>query len=147
MRCPDCNKFVPYDTEIAPEVGSEEVEHSIDDGKGTAQIIVEVRRVLTCENCGTELKDCTFDFSEEIEVCACVNEDGIPTEMDTEVEAHPTTRMQTHDRAVRVITSPRYRKTYYGVDICGAVKCPKCLGDWAFQESQDLEASAFDELT
>jgi hypothetical protein len=55
MRCPDCSKFVAFDTEVDPEENGDE---AISGSSFTATY----RRVLNCADCGTELK------SAEIEV-------------------------------------------------------------------------------
>ncbi len=63
MRCPDCNKFVAYDTEIEPE---EEDNPSCTGIEFSASY----RRVLACAECGTELKEGTvelsYDFAAEV---------------------------------------------------------------------------------
>lgn len=72
MRCPDCNKFVAYDTEQEPEVGDEDVTGS----DGLYTVTAEVRRVLSCAECGTELKDLSFSLSAEVAVDEpCTRED------------------------------------------------------------------------
>lgn len=149
MRCPDCNKFVPYDTEAEPEVNSEEVQHEIKDGVGSAEVQIEVRRVLPCEECGTELKDSTFNVEHSIEdACACVDLDsGEPEEYTLDIEVSPTVNVKNTDRHGKPIKNPRYMKTMYGVEIHATVTCQGCNKTWEFNHDDELEASSFDELT
>ncbi len=56
-RCPDCNKFVSLE-EVEPEVNTLEV-----DEEGIIE--ADVRIVNACADCGTELKEYTFDFDGE----------------------------------------------------------------------------------
>ena len=60
MRCNDCNKFVSFDDSTEPEA-----EIEIDED---GQISGTVRIVLTCAECGTELKESNFDVSEEADI-------------------------------------------------------------------------------
>ena len=70
MRCPDCEKFVPFEPGD-PEISGEEV----DNGTVTGQ----VRIVLTCGECGTELKEANLDFDMAFEhECEKVKEDEEP---------------------------------------------------------------------
>lgn len=55
MRCPDCNKFVPYNSDEEPETDQLEVS---DEG----QVTGSVRIVNSCEECGTELKEANIDI-------------------------------------------------------------------------------------
>jgi hypothetical protein len=62
MRCPDCNKFVSYDDTTEPE-------HNLeinDNGDGSMQVTGDVKIVLTCAECGTELKEYTFEVDETV---------------------------------------------------------------------------------
>lgn len=54
MRCPDCNKFVSYDDSNDPDI--QDISYA--DGHVSAQI----RVVLPCGDCGTELKSADFDL-------------------------------------------------------------------------------------
>lgn len=67
-RCGDCHKYVSLDTDTDPEVNNVEVD---DDGA----VSVEVRIVNTCAECGTELRDYTFN-----------TDDGIQSEVATHLE-------------------------------------------------------------
>src|SRR5688500_1352238 len=63
-RCNNCAKMVSYNTEEDPEANQEPEVH---ENKVTA----EYRRVLTCADCSTELKEALLEFEMDI-----VNEDG-----------------------------------------------------------------------
>jgi hypothetical protein len=160
MRCPSCEKMVSYDTEAEVE-GDPEV--------SGGSVTVEARRVLTCADCGEELKQNTFDLAAEIkedegsvtdepedeedeedvdeeQKAACAEGDH-----DWELVEHelaPTMRTQTHDRKGRPLKGPmRYRKTYYGVDFSGGVKCSACGATGSFKAEDEAQASSFEELT
>jgi hypothetical protein len=61
MRCPDCNKFVPMATDNEPEANG--------DVSGTSYTC-EIRLAHTCEECGTELRECnlevSYDFADDL---------------------------------------------------------------------------------
>lgn len=61
MRCPDCSKFVSMDN-------GEPEENSIDCSLsgGVLNITAEYRHTRNCADCGTELKDFTFDLNEDV---------------------------------------------------------------------------------
>lgn len=54
MRCPDCNKFVPFD-----EGDVDDIEAEIDEDTG--EVMISGRVVLPCAECGTELKELNVD--------------------------------------------------------------------------------------
>lgn len=147
MRCPDCSRMVSYDTEVEPEVTNDP---SVEDGTVT----VEVKRVLTCAECGTELKETEFsvdvDVSGAMGECdkAPLEEDGSKGEHDWEVEvdAQPTTGVINKDRKGRTITNPRYMTTTYGVDITATLTCAHCGEHVEFIASDETPASSMDEL-
>ena len=57
-RCPDCNKFVSYDD-------SQDPEPNVDvDPEG--RISGDVRVFLACSECGTELKEGSFDIEKDL---------------------------------------------------------------------------------
>lgn len=138
MRCPDCQKFVPYDTDVDPE-------GELDfDG---ARLTGTYTRTLTCGECGTELKSADIEF--DIAVDALKDEackDGETHDWDVDAEATPSTEMQTTDRNGKPIKSSRYMKTLYGVEVSGKVSCSKCGAEAEFSASESVQASAFDEL-
>lgn len=62
MRCPDCNKFVSMEN-ADPDV---DVESSLEGH--TISVTGSIRAVRTCAECGTELKELSFDIDEKIEI-------------------------------------------------------------------------------
>jgi DNA-directed RNA polymerase subunit RPC12/RpoP len=145
MRCPDCGKFVPYDTEVEPEENQEpEVR---DDGELTASY----DRILNCEECGTELKRATIEFSAEVvpeRDRLCDNADHEAHDWDVSgLSAEPSTGAQTTDRKGKPITNPRYITTLYGVELGGTIKCSQCGLTIEVALSESVAASAMDEST
>lgn len=66
-RCPDCNKFVPYG-EGEVDVQSEEIT--------AGEAIIEVRVMLPCEECGTELKEAYLVYENNYSCPECDDEGG-----------------------------------------------------------------------
>ena len=144
MRCPDCNKFVSFDAEEEPEMNVE-----LNDGV----VNVEARIVNNCGECGTELKEYTFqneiDVSNEVEAHAKANrkcsEGG---EFSVDADGSRTERTQTHDRNGKKLTGPmRYRKHYYGYEANVNVTCDTC-GEVVFTKTvaDEIQGSGMDEL-
>lgn len=138
MRCPDCGKFVPYDTEAEPE------ENSGPEFDGQT-LTASYDRVLNCEQCGTELKRGTIDF----EVYVDFTHEGDCSEDDQEytvdVTAEPTTDTNTTDRHGKPITNQRYMATLYGIQLSGTVRCDACGVEADVDYTESLAASAMDE--
>jgi hypothetical protein len=65
MRCPDCNKFVGLETQD-PEVDGLEVNDSSD--SNAVAVTGTVRIVRACADCGTEMKEASFDIDTEVEI-------------------------------------------------------------------------------
>jgi hypothetical protein len=129
MRCPDCNKFVSYG-EPDPEILSSEVEDN--------QLTVDVRVILDCSECGTELKETTLtiekDLTEIDDFCDCKN-----AEFEIVLEsAILYSRSEGKGRGT---------KTFYGADIEVEIKCSKCGKTYIIKEAKDEQASCFEELT
>lgn len=143
-RCPDCNKFVPYDLSLEPEI--EDVDIFDDEVQGS------VRVVLACEECGTELKESTQEFQETIDH-ECVPQDDDVKKLGEdddrfEVEDSSATfheRMQTHTPKGKPIKNPRYAKRYYGADIHVSIKCNQCGETFDMEMQTEEQASYFDE--
>lgn len=130
MRCPDCNKFVPYGD---GRVDADEIEVG-EDGAVTAQVTL----TLDCGECGGDLKSACFDFSIEDEaVKAHLAEPG-PHELSVEAgEGERTDRQEGVGRGAR---------TFYGVDVEWTVTCaehPKWSASGTL--SDDCQASSMDE--
>lgn len=147
MRCPDCNKFVSYDEGTDPEINSEDLQINEDGISGV--VTGEVRVVLPCAECGTELKEWNGEFEMEFEhECDGKNEIGEEEEKFEieEVNASFSSRMEDKDRKGRQIKNHRYMKTYYGADITADIKCNKCGETITLEGHVEEQASGFDEL-
>src|SRR5882724_4810212 len=122
MRCPDCNKFAAYDDSTEPEV---EVQLE-DDGtfSGNARI------VLTHDECGTELKEASFDFDGEVPEEIVKEHKG--DEHDLELEVGST------ELDSRTEGKGRYMKTFYGyratLDL--TCSCNGAEGLWSTEVSE-----------
>ena len=143
MRCPQCNRFVPYDAEVDPE---EQNAPSATDSTFTASY----RRVLNCEWCGEELKEATiefdYDFSGDEPVVKGKESKGHEHEWEISCDVDPSTSSQTTDRRGRKITNPRYMKTLYGVCLDVELTC-ECGQKMEFDLEESCSASSMDELT
>ena len=151
MRCSDCNKFVSFDTEQEPEI-----DISVDDDgvvNGT------VRIVNTCAECGTELKEGTFDL--EVDLSGAIadhreehrqksDKDGaVAGHTSLEVEDDGGSRFEdsvTTDRRGKKITNPRYMKHLYGAEVEIKVTC-ECGEVFTDTWRDSLAGSSMDELT
>lgn len=133
-RCEDCSRFVAYGDED-PDVQVEDFDY--DEETGDVTLNLEVRRVLTCENCGTELKETTFCFDQTYERALGTGLDKDDIEMTVECE-----------NADRTEGKGRGMKTFYGVS--ATVTLTKIVqGELRdlFVETvkDDLQASYYDE--
>lgn len=145
MRCPDCNKFVSYDDTNEPETDAATVDEE-------GRVDGNVRIYLACSECGTELKEATFDLL-NIDYTAAVkahrdevrdnkppsgDENDDEHELEIEVEAELTSRTEGKGRGMR---------TFYGYHATAHVKC-SCGHEFDDQETSDeIRASQMDELT
>lgn len=139
MRCPDCNKFVAQEVQD-PEI---ELEEDIDTGAEppTATFNATARIVVVCADCGTELKEASFDFDGEMdedEVAAHVGEGHeLSLELDDE---EATERSEGKGRS--------WTKHFYGVKFTVGLNC-KCKEKgpvYSEYYSDEIPASAMDEL-
>lgn len=140
MRCPDCNKFVSFDTETEPEV-----EVNVDKTLGT--ITVEAHIVNTCADCGTELTTADFQMESEdlAEVVEEHKEECADFELLVESESFGRTdRRETHDKRGKPIKS-RYQKQYYGVEGSVTVECKCGLKFEPVTLSDEIQSSAMEE--
>jgi hypothetical protein len=150
MRCPDCQKFVSFDAEVEPE------EQNGPEFDGTG-VEAEYRRVLTCQECGTELKESMITVMAEVEwgkdttpADECPGENAVEGEHEWEIEdasAEATIGTIDRDRHGKKIKNPRYMKITYGVNISGTVKCANCNAEGTYNGDAAETASGFDELT
>jgi len=151
MRCPDCNKFVPNGDPEAEVQSGEGFTAEIENGELIIKCEPEVRVMIPCGECGTELKDTTFNFEMETEhKCDKLPkgkkaEEEIKIEGSIEVEA--TDEYKTKDRHGKAIKNPRYQAHLYGAEVTASVTCPFCQEQIEFSESDSIESSGMDELT
>ena len=132
MRCGNCNRFVSFDepeVEIAGEVAAKGI------------LTADVRIVLKCVDCGTELKEASLFMEEEYCLpCSCEH-----TVDEVEIVAEPSERYETKDKKGKPIKNTRYQKHFYGADIIAEVKCT-CGETVNVIHSLEEQASSFDEL-
>ena len=144
-RCPDCMKFVSLE-QADPEVDNLEVDEA-----GT--VTGEVRLVLTCADCGGEMKEVTLDFDVEadLDLSSHIDAHNAAGEAFTlEVEEDgidATDRYQTTDRHGKPIKNFRYQRHFYGFELSVKVTC-SCEREMEFDVSiaGDEQASAFEDL-
>jgi len=142
-RCPDCGIFVSLE-QADPEVDSLE----IDDG---GHITGEVRIVLACAECGTEMKETTIqidtepsqELADHIQSHKDAGDEYILFIEDSGVEA--TDRMQTVDRHGKPIKNYRYMRHFYGFTLTVTVTCG-CDSEFEIELEDDEQASAFEDL-
>lgn len=137
MRCPDCNKFVSFDTETDPE------EESID-VTPQGEVSAVVRIVNMCQECGNYLKEATL----EMEGVAEIDHDAKCKESELEVSVDNwsrTDRRQTTDRHGKPIKSHRYQRQYYGAEGTAHVVCA-CGASADVPLSGEVMASGMEEM-
>lgn len=176
MRCPSCNKFVPFDEPEVEVTNSDVNDTSLD---------IEARIVLKCADCGEELKD--MDFSEslaldELHECGaepkdCEECDGMghkegeegkdgvdcdkckgegiiePGDPDKEqfellgdIDAESFDRFEDKDRNGKKIKSMRYMKHFYGATLTGTCQCNRCNEQFPIEVKVEEQGSGFNEL-
>jgi len=139
VRCPDCNKFV------GNEQGDPELDLQVDldrDEKGqpgAAQISGNVRLILLCADCNTELAESQRDIETEVSM------------EHKEAESHDATledeAAESTDRFDGKPGTPaRYRRHYYGAEISGKVSC-SCGATAEFSAVVEEQAGGFDSLS
>ena len=138
MRCSSCQKFVSFDDSTEPEV-------TLDVDKENGNVFGEVRIVLTCAQCSTELKEAVFDVDVDVGgfTTAHLKESCV---LDVECQsAEITQRTATVDRHGKHIKNFRYAKSYYGASVSFLVTC-SCKEQDEFSWEDEIQASAMDEL-
>jgi len=162
MRCPSCNRFVPNgDPEASVESGEDfeaeisEKTEPVEGGEPIKKRVLiikctpEVRVMIPCGECGTELKDTTFEMEMETEhECDQLPEvtpvEGIEIEGEFEVEA--TDDYKTKDRHGKPIKNPRYQAHLYGAEVTAKATCPFCQEEIEFSASDQTDSSSMEEL-
>ena len=140
MRCPDCNKFVAYDYP-EPEIMSE-------DTTGDTYT-ADVRVVLACADCGTELKDA--EMSVEIDLSGehdCPKADDPDADTGYSIDnssAEFTERRTTIGPKGKPIPF-RYQKQYYGAELTVELTCSACGDTITVTGDTEEQASGFNEL-
>ncbi len=133
MRCSDCNKFVSFDSDGEPEP-------ELEADETTGQVTGSVRIVNACGECGTELKEATFDVDVDFDKAAEHMAEH------PEDEAHALDLEEPSlDRTERVQGKGRGAKTFYGAEGDLEVKC-RCGFTETQHWSDDIQASYMDEL-
>lgn len=162
MRCPDCQKFVSFDTERDPE----DLDLTVDD---EGSVSGSVRIVNACQECGQDLTeavlDVEVDLTEDVEKhrddarkdheeeqAKLPEDERVPfdeTIHDTltleSSEATREERYQTHDRRGKPITRSRYQRHYYGAAVTVTVAC-KCGETFEATNTTETQASGMESL-
>jgi hypothetical protein len=136
-------KFVSLSQED-PEVDGIEV------CQETGEVTASVRLVLSCIDCGTEMKETHLDIQdtphgldEHMEMHEKAEEEFSLDVEESNVEA--TDEYQNLDRHGKPIRSFRYMKHYYGAQMTATVTC-SCGESFDVDLSDSVQASFFDEL-
>lgn len=142
-RCPDCNKFVGLEA-AEPEPDQVEIQSASpvnqETGEQSIEVGGQVRLVLNCSDCGTEMAEANPDVEADFEFVHANPGCG------GEVEIGDIDSMETDD--YRPPGRPmRYQKHYYGADLTINLNCPECGAEATVHASVEEQAGFFDELT
>lgn len=151
MRCPDCNKYVGFD-ELQVEVQDENLEvQDVGDGEVDVYVSCSVRAMLPCIDCGTELKETTFELEGNFQhKCS-----DIDKEMKVKQKAVANAEMEQFEYEFNAEpfdyfsppnAKPRYQKHIYGVDVTMKAVCQICGEEITVEMKDELQSSGFDEL-
>lgn len=163
-RCPDCQKFVGLE-QADPEVDSVEItsagEINPETGEQAIEVGGDVRLVLNCAECSSEMKEANLTLEGEVTFThskvdkrpegASMSEPPEDTESvmcdateeDFEVEvdsSEPTDAYRPEGRPAR------YQTHYYGVEVTVRVKCNKCAAEDTFDIDVEESAGSFEEM-
>ena len=139
MRCPSCHRFVSFDDSTEPEANLE-LEGDIITGT--------IRIVLTCEECGNELKEYTFDVEVDVSEFTAAHEmagDHDPAFEFTSLMME--TRRQDRDPRTGKSIPTRYQKTFYGYTMEIEINCTcsdACYQTFTIEDI--VQASSMEEL-
>ena len=127
MRCPQCNKFVALSSETEPEAELECDDNSV---SGT------VRIVLTCEECGEEMKQAEFDVQEDVNL----TDDRHCGDRSVEVDSVEMTE--------RTFTDPKTKKktTMFGFELSGHLECSCGADIGSFNAEEEIDTNEMEEL-
>lgn len=115
-RCQDCNKFTGQEAGD-PEVNSIEID---EDGHITA----DVRIVVNCADCGTEMKSADLSLEGDMNPEILAKHQGEDHELEAEEESSEAIdEYQTTDAKGKPIKNMRYQKHLYGARLEVSVTC------------------------
>ena len=133
MRCTDCNKFVSFDDSNEPEVQDVNVD---DNGYITA----EVRFVLTCAECGAELKEGNYSLDGNVDLSS---HDTSPKEDKDPMDVHS---LEAEEDSCSMETVSTKSKTNYQVSLSVKVTCTACDFEETVELSGEMTSGEMDEL-
>lgn len=144
-RCPDCNKFVP-NGEPEAELQSEDLSY------GNDSYEAEVRVMIPCGECGTELSE--YNFSVELEIDHLCEKSADPDEEDlldsqyelVDTDVSVVDEYETKDKNGKIIKNQRYQKHMYGYEISVQCKCLRCQEIIVLDGKETEQSSAFESL-
>jgi Zn ribbon nucleic-acid-binding protein len=139
-RCPDCNKFVGVELGDGEDVDNLEIvcsgiEADSEDIEENVDLSGEVRLVLNCLECGTELKEATVQLEETIQFTHLIK--GCQGEV--EIDQND---IQTTDRFEG---KGRGAKHFYGVEVTVSLDCPECKASQSHTLLIEEQASNFED--
>lgn len=144
MRCPDCAKFVAFDTDNEPEHDDAEVD------EGGTVTVSGVRITNNCAECGQELKEASFDLEGTIDFPAewCDEEGDLKEGVELSAEVVNAERTDRSDGKPN--TPSRFRRTFYGatltVEVTATDADGKAIGEpVSIELSDECQASGMDE--
>jgi len=142
---------VPNGEPEAEVQSGEDFTAEIEDKRLIIKCEPEVRVIIPCGECGTELKDTTFNFEMETEHECKKLPKGKKAkeeiEIEGSIEAEATDDYKTKDRHGKAIKNPRYQAHLYGAAVTASVTCPFCQEQIEFSDHDEIESSSMDELT
>jgi len=135
MRCPDCNKFVgnePREPELNIEAS---LDYAPGEKPGAASVTGDVRLVLACSDCSTELAEATLDVDVEVKLEHRDFDGQHEVTLDGE-SAENTDRFEGKGRGMR---------HYYGAEVSGTLRC-SCGAEGELSVTVEEQASGFEQM-
>lgn len=139
MRCPDCNKFVGNE-QAEPEINLDASLQGVGSDPGDANVTGDVRLVLQCADCNTELAESNQSLDIDVSL---THEADFTGEHEVSVSEESADNTDRYDGKPN--TPSRYRRHYYGAEIKGKVTCT-CGAEGEFSDTVEEQAGAFDQL-
>jgi hypothetical protein len=135
-RCNDCNKFVGFE-QADPEdnLDIEAGDRDTATGIQTATINGDIRIVLQCSECGTDLREANIDVDESVEFT------HEPKDCDGDLEID----VDSDSSNDRYEGKGRGAKHFYGADVEVTISCSKCKATVSHSFSVEEQSSSFDE--